>query len=153
MTATKMLQTLTTRKQQAVVIRYSRRDPGSQAACGVQWPQFLLVLTARTSQSSQEFPCVQVYTRCVQMVPPGTRHQHCTSSCISLETFTCFEMCSCLKTVFMTVMTVMMQFVKFSVLQFIFYNHCDVIKVVSLSQGSYPQYQAPGAGAHRSRLH
>ena len=68
---------------------------------------------------------------CVQMVPPGTRHQHCTSS---LETFTCFEMCysqnsphddrhdappSC-------------SLLKFSVLQFIFYNHCDVIKVVSL---------------------
>ena len=96
------------------------------------------------------FP-VYTCTPGVQMVPPGTRHQHCTSSCISLETFTCFEMCSCLKTVFMTVMTVMRQFVKFSVLQCIFYNHCDVIKVVSLSRGSYPQYQAPGA--HRSRLH
>ena len=82
------------------------------------------------------------------LLAPGTNIAHHLAS---LETITCFEMCSCLKTVFMTVMTVMMQFVKFSVLQFIFYNHCDVIKVVSLSQGSYPQYQAPGA--HRSRLH
>ena len=145
-----MLQTLTTRKQQTVVIRGLRRDPEFP---GRLWLAVATISTGPDSQNQSVIPWVSLCTRVHQvyrwyLLAPGTNIAH---HLVSLETFTCFEMCSCLKTVFMTVMTVMRQFVKFSVLQFIFYNHCDVIKVVSLSRGSYPQYQAPGA--HRSRLH
>lgn len=142
-------------------------DPDHQEAtsCGYQileawswfpgrlWRAVATISTGPDSQNQSVIPGVSLCTGVHQvykwyLLAPGTNIAHHLAS---LETITCFEMCSCLKTVFMTVMTVMMQFVKFSVLQFIFYNHCDVIKVVSLSQGSYPQYQAPGA--HRSRLH
>lgn len=110
------------------------------------WPQISI---GPDSQNQSVIPWVSLCTRVHQvyrwyLLAPGTNIAHHLAS---LETFTCFEMCysqnspydrhgappSC-------------SLLKFSVLQFIFYNHCDVIKVVSLSRGSYPQYQAPGSG-------
>ena len=144
MSATKILQNLTTRKQQAVVtIRYLRRDlrvprplaAGSGHSFYWSW---------QSEPVSLSFPVYTCTVACVQMVPPGTNIAHHLAS---LETFTCFEMCLCLKTVMTQSHHAAVCKVQ-CVLQLIFYNHCDVIKVVSLSQSqdsSYPQYQAPGA--------